>query len=151
MSTSSARALAIDLGSRRIGLAVSDRSATMAFPFQTLERSGDPVADHRELVAAVRESGAVTIVVGLPRSLDGSDGPAARAARQEAEALRRSLSEGGETPVEVVLFDERLTTVSANAQLSAGGIGSRDRRAVIDQVAATVLLQAWIDGGRPRS
>jgi putative holliday junction resolvase len=84
------------------------------------------------------------VVIGLPLSLDGSEGPAAAWARGEASALAAAL--GDDVPVE--LYDERLTTVSAQRSLVAAGVKGRNRRRVVDQVAAAVLLQAWLDGGR---
>ncbi len=137
------RALAIDLGTRRIGLAACDSAGSMAFPRGVIERR-DPVLDRAEIVRAVRESGASTVVVGLPLSLDGTEGPAARLARQEAAELVTTLGE-----CEVVLFDERLTTVSANAALGAAGRRGPSARRVVDAAAAAVLLQAWLDAGRP--
>jgi putative Holliday junction resolvase len=89
-----------------------------------------------ELVA---EEGVGTVVVGLPRSLDGSLGPAATAAGREADELRAAL------PVPVEVHDERLTTVAADRALDAAGVRARDRRASIDSAAATVLLQSWLD------
>ncbi len=138
------RALAVDLGTRRIGLAVCDSIGTMAFPHAVVERSGDAEADRAEIVRAVEETGAATVVVGLPLSLDGTDGPAARLARAEADELAGALD-----AVCVVLFDERLTTVSAQAALGAAGRRGRAARNVVDSAAATVLLQAWLDAGRP--
>ena len=138
------KALAIDLGSRRIGLAVSDRAGSMAFPHSVIERSNDPAADRAAIAAAVQETGATTVVVGLPLSLDGTDGPAARAARAQAGELADAL--GGTS---VVLFDERLTTVSARAARVAAGRKGRRQRAVVDSAAAAVLLQSWLDAGRP--
>jgi putative Holliday junction resolvase len=142
------RALGIDLGSRRIGIAVTDSAGTLAVPRTTLERSGDPDADRRKLVDLILEESAVTVVVGLPLSLDGSSGPAASAARQEADALRALLDD---CDVEVELFDERLTTVSAHQALSAGGMRGRDRRGLVDQAAAAIMLSAWLESvGRSR-
>ena len=138
------KALAIDLGSRRIGLAVSDRAGSMAFPHSVIERSNDPAADRAAIAAAVQETGATTVVVGLPLSLDGTDGPAARAARAQASELADVLQ-----GTSVVLFDERLTTVSAQAALVAAGRKGRRQRAVVDSAAAAVLLQSWLDAGRP--
>ena len=107
-----------------------------------LERSGDVAADHRAIAALVDEVGAERVIVGLPLSLSGRTGPAARAAAEESEALRASL------PVPVELFDERLTTVSAQRSLREQGVGGRAARGVVDKVAAAVMLQAWLDGPR---
>ena len=87
----------------------------------------------------------MVVVVGHPLSLDGSRGPAARAAEAEAEALVGMLDAH---EVRVELFDERLTTVSAHQALTAGGTKGRDQRAVVDQTAAAVMLMAWLDGRR---
>ena len=136
--------LGIDLGTRRIGVAVSDPGGVLASPVAVLPRSGDRAADHRALAALVGEWGAETVVVGLPLSLDGSMGPAARAAAEEAEALAGVVG----VPVEVA--DERLTTVTADRAMreAAPRRGARARRQVVDAVAAAVLLQSWLDGRR---
>lgn len=131
----------IDLGARRIGVAVSDATGTLASPHAVLERSGDPAADHRRIAEIVAEVGAGRVVVGLPLSMSGDAGPAARAAADEAAAL------AGVVGVPVETFDERLTTVSAERALRAGGTRARSQRKVIDKAAAAVLLQAWLDGG----
>ncbi|MGD0312417.1 MAG: Holliday junction resolvase RuvX [Acidimicrobiales bacterium] len=141
------RALGIDLGARRIGIAVTDSAGTMALPRTTLVRSGDAERDRRRLVDLVVEEEAVVVVVGLPLSLDGTHGRAAAEAEAEAEALRGLLVDHH---VEVELFDERLTTVSAHQALAAGGTRSRQRRAVVDRAAATVMLSAWLDASGPR-
>ena len=136
------RVVGLDLGKRRVGVAVSDSGGILAVPSTTVERTGDDAADRARVADVVRELAAERVVVGLPRSLDGSEGPAAGWARGEAAALAALL----DVPVE--LYDERLTTVSAQRSLVAAGVKGRDRRKVVDQVAATVLLQAWLDGGR---
>jgi putative Holliday junction resolvase len=127
---------------------VTDSAGTLALPRTTVLRSGDPEADHRRLVDLVLEEGAVAVVVGHPLSLDGRARRAAADATEEAGALRTLLAPHG---IEVVLFDERLTTVSAHQALSAGGADSRRRREVVDQAAAAVLLEAWLAAGRPPS
>ena len=140
------RALGIDLGTRRIGLAVSDPAARVAVPHGVVVRSGDPEADRARVAEVVTESGAEVVVVGLPVSLDGTDGPAAQAARAEAEALAAAVG----VPVE--LHDERLTTVIASRALAAVGHRSRARRQRVDAEAAAVLLQSWLDSrSRPRT
>jgi putative Holliday junction resolvase len=142
------RAVGIDLGSRRIGIAVTDSAGTMALPRTTLVRSGDAEQDRRRLVGLILDEEAVVVVVGLPLSLDGTRRRAATEAAEEAEALAHLL-EPHQVAVEV--FDERLTTVSAHRALAAGGAGGRQRRQVVDQAAATVMLEAWLDGRRARS
>jgi putative Holliday junction resolvase len=134
------RALGVDLGSRRIGVALSDSAGTLATPYETVERSGDVPRDHRRLLELAAEAEVECIVVGLPLSLDGSVGPAAEAVLDEVATLRAAT----ELPVET--YDERLTTVTADRLLRQGGRKGRDRRKVVDQTAAAVLLQAWLDG-----
>ena len=141
------RVLALDLGSRRIGVAVSDSDRRLATPRTTVERSGDREHDRGRIVDLVAEEEARLVVVGLPLSLDGRDGPAAAAARREASDLAAALAPMG---VDVETFDERLTTVSAAGALTGAGVPARRQRSVIDTTAATVLLQAWLDGARRR-
>ncbi len=137
--------MGVDLGARRIGIAVSDSGGMLATPRGTIVRSGDVERDRRAVVDLVRDEQAVVVVVGHPLSLDGSRGPAAVAAEEEAEALAARLAQDG---VLVELFDERLTTVSAHRALTAGGTRGRHQRAVVDQTAAAVMLMAWLDGRR---
>jgi putative holliday junction resolvase len=136
------RALGLDLGSKRIGVALSTSDGSMATPYEVVARTGDRQRDHRAIAALAVECGAEVLVVGLPLSLDGSDGPAALAAREEAEELARSSG----LPVE--LWDERLTTVTAHRDLQALDLDAKARRRVVDQVAASVMLQAWLDHRR---
>lgn len=135
------RVLALDLGSKRIGVAVSDPGRVLASPLTTVARGRRPADDHRRIVELVDEVEAVRVVVGLPLSLDGSRGRAAHLVEDEVVRLEAEL----DVPVE--LFDERFTTVSAARSLRDRGVKARDQRAVVDREAATVLLQAWLDGG----
>lgn len=137
-----ARALGLDLGDRRIGVAVSDRDGLVATPYETVQRVGDRPREHQELARLVAETGAEVVVVGLPLSLDGGAGPAARKVRREVAKLRATL----EVPVET--YDERLSTVSAHRSLRDMELRGARRRQVVDQVAAAVLLQAWLDRAR---
>ena len=138
------RALGLDLGERRVGVAVCDSAGTVATPVETLVRSGDAEADLRAIADQVREWQVEIVVVGLPLSLDGTEGPAATAARTEIDHLERLLS------VPVVSYDERLTTVIAERSLMEQQMKGPRRRGVVDQVAAAVILQSWIDAGMPR-
>ncbi len=140
------RVLGVDLGSRRIGLAASDASGTLASPLRLLERSGDPARDHRAIVEAAHEIAAVRVVVGLPRSLSGKEGPAAVAVRAEVEAIQAIA--GPDLPVDT--YDERFTTVLAERGLMESRARSRapERRARIDAAAAAVMLQSWLDAAR---
>lgn len=136
------RAVGVDLGSRRIGIAVSDAEGSLAFPRPRIVRRGDRAADHAAIVEVVDEVGAEVVVVGLPLSLDGSCGPAARAAAEEARALAAALASRG---VRVETVDERLTTVTAEAALGTAGRRGQQRRLRVDSAAAAVLLQSWLD------
>jgi len=141
-----ARVLGVDLGERRIGLACSDASGVLASPLSVILRSGDPVADRVAIVAAATEAEAQVIVVGLPRSLSGREGPAARGARGEATALAELAEAAGGITVE--LHDERFTTREAQRALRAGGRRAREQRDHIDAAAAAVMLQSWLDTHR---
>ena len=134
------RVLALDLGSKRVGVAVSDATATLASPRSTLHRVGDRAAEHRQVARMVADEEAGLVLVGLPLNMDGSRGPAALAAAEEAAALAALL----EVPVELV--DERLTTVSADRVLLARGAKAPARRSIVDRTAAAILLQGWLDG-----
>jgi putative holliday junction resolvase len=136
------RVLGLDLGSRRIGVAVSDRSGTIASPLTVLARSRRPAQDHAAIARLVTEEEADLVVVGLPLSLSGDHGPAARAALGEVAALATVLS----VPVET--YDERLTTVTADAALMEFGLRAVARRRVVDKVAAAVMLQSWLEHRR---
>lgn len=136
------RALGLDLGAKRIGVAVSDRSGTVASPLSVVQRSGDRSVDHRVIARLVVEEEADVVVVGLPLSLDGTSGPAAQAARTEMAALASVLA------VPVVSHDERFTTRTAQEALRQGGVKRAKQRAVVDKVAAAVMLQAWLDAQR---
>lgn len=133
------RVLGLDLGSRRIGVAVSDPSGVLASPHVVLERARHHAVDHRAIAELVEEVGAERVVVGLPLSLDGHDGPAARLVRHELDELAAALA------VPVDAHDERFSTVSADRALIGAGLKAPARRKVIDQVAAAVLLQSWLD------
>jgi putative pre-16S rRNA nuclease len=132
------RHMGLDVGDRRIGVALSDETATLASALTTLTRSGA-----RKDVAAVttlaRDHEVVAVVVGLPLNMDGSSGPQAEKVLAFADGLRRRLG------VPVVLRDERLTTVEANERLREAGLGWKERKRVVDQVAAVVILQEYLD------
>ncbi len=137
------RALGVDLGSRRIGVALSDSEGRMALPFDTVVRTGDRFSEHRQLAELVAEAEAEIVIVGMPFSLDGSEGPAAERARKEVAQLGRTIS----VPIET--YDERFTTVTADHALREADMGGRQRRKVIDKTAAAVMLQAWLDSRGP--
>ena len=124
-------------------VAVCDAAGTVATPVETLIRSGDAERDLASVAAQVSDWQAEIVVVGLPISLDGTEGPAARAARAEIDRLVRFLD------VPVVSYDERLTTVIAERSLMEQQMKGPKRRGVVDQVAAAVILQSWLDAGMP--
>ncbi|MBA50665.1 MAG: Holliday junction resolvase RuvX [Acidimicrobiaceae bacterium] len=134
------RAVGIDLGEKRIGVAISDSGGSLATPYEVVTRTGSRDEDHRRIKAIVDEVEAEILVVGLPLSLDGTEGKAAQGARQEAEAIGQIIS----VPIE--LHDERLTTVEAERILKEQGLDAVERRNVVDKVAAAILLQAWMEG-----
>jgi putative Holliday junction resolvase len=131
--------LGVDLGSKRIGVAVSDSAGAVATPITTLIRGKQRGDDHRAIASLVDEWEAGLVVVGLPFSLDGTIGPAAQAVLEEVEQLATVV------PVPIETIDERFTTVTATDQLRLQGVTGAKRAAVVDQVAAAVLLQAWLD------
>lgn len=137
-----ARSIGVDLGARRIGVAVSDAAGSMAFPRPPIARRPQRSGDHRAIAEVAEELGAEVVVVGLPLSLDGSRGRAARAAEEEAAVLSTLLAPRG---VRVETFDERFTTVTADASLASAGVAGRARRGRVDSAAAAVLLQSWLD------
>ena len=134
------RALGVDLGSKRIGLATSDRSGTIATPLIVLQRSGSRETDHQAIARIVEEYEIECVVVGLPLNMNGSMGEAAKSALIEVDQLTSVLS------VPVLTFDERRTTVTADHVLMQQNLNAQERRKVIDKVAAAVLLQSWLDG-----
>ena len=134
--------LGIDPGDARIGVARSDPSGMLATPVETVRRGKGDLARIAEILA---EEHAVEVVVGLPRSLSGREGPAAVKVREFALELARRVA-----PVPVRLCDERLTTVSAEAMLRDRGRKGAKRRAVVDQAAAVVILQQALETERAR-
>jgi putative holliday junction resolvase len=135
------RVLAVDPGSKRVGVAVSDPSGTIAQALTTVPAApAETLAERLAGIAQEQEAG--RIVVGLPRRLDGSEGPEAKSARSLAEELRRTAR----LPVELV--DERLTTAQAERAMIDAGTRRARRRESIDQVAATLLLQSHLDRKR---
>jgi putative Holliday junction resolvase len=138
------RALGLDLGSKRIGVAIGDRTGTIASPLQVVHRSGSVRRDHQVIAALVAEEEADIVVVGLPLNMNGSTGPAAQAAIDEAAALATVVD------VPVVTFDERRTTVTADQAMIEFNMRAQARRRIVDKIAAAVMLQNWLDAGGPR-
>jgi putative Holliday junction resolvase len=133
------RIVGIDPGEARIGLAISDEDQTIAFPRETIPARGGTAEVVTRIRQALSEEEVSLAVVGLPLRLDGSEGEAARCARAFGRALGASLE------VEVVFWDERLTTVAAERSLREMGRRGSKQREVVDQSAATILLQGYLD------
>jgi putative Holliday junction resolvase len=124
--------LALDWGDARIGVAACDRDGLLAYPLDTVQAGADELA---RLGAIITEQDPLEVVVGLPRSMSGADGPAARKVRERAAAL------AGTVAVPVRLVDERLTTVTASRRLREGGKRAKQQRSVIDAAAAAAILE----------
>ncbi|NWF30737.1 Holliday junction resolvase RuvX [Streptomyces sp. PKU-EA00015] len=136
------RRLAIDVGDARIGVASCDPDGLLATPVETVPGRDIPAA-HRRLRQLVEEYEPIEVVVGLPRSLSGGEGPAAKKVRGFAQTLAQGIK-----PVPVRLVDERMTTVTATQGLRASGVKSKKGRSVIDQAAAVVILQNALESER---
>jgi putative Holliday junction resolvase len=141
------RLLALDVGERRVGVAISDSTGTLARPLQALMR-GSLEEDVAAVVALVAEHGVDLVVMGQPLSLDGTEGPQARLIARYAEELAARL------PVQVILWDESLSTVAAEEILRQSRGEKKRRRArasgELDAIAAAVILQSYLDS-RPRT
>lgn len=138
------RAIGLDVGERRIGVAVSDEGWLIASPAATVQRGRSDLAELRRLVA---EWGADRVVVGLPTGLSGREGPQAATVRAYADRLAEALGPA----VRVEFWDERLSTAVAERALIAGGVRRERRKTRIDAVAAAVILQGWLDAQRRRA
>ena len=130
------KALGIDLGEARIGLAISDDLGMMAHPLETVPAKEKPL---ERIVEVVNQHKIQTIVLGLPRNMDGTYGAAADKIKAFHEKLKTAVS------CKIILWDERLTTVAAQKSLHDAGRNVKKSRAVIDQVAAQLILQGWLD------
>jgi putative Holliday junction resolvase len=139
------RVMGVDVGTVRVGLALSDPTGTLASPLETLKRAKDG-SDLDRLVSLVMEHEVTEVVVGEPVHLSGASGASAADAGAYAQALADRIPD-----VPVQLIDERLSTVTAASHLREGGIDSRKQRSVIDQAAAVVILQQFLDGRQARS
>jgi putative Holliday junction resolvase len=133
----SERWLGVDYGDVRIGLALSDELALLAHPAATLANDGSTLATIRDLVIRKKVMG---IVLGVPRNMNGTFGPSADKAKKFGEELRKHLPEQ-----RLILWDERLTTAEAQRVLHGVGKNTKSSRPVIDQVAAQILLQSYLD------
>ena len=130
------RALGIDPGAARIGVALSDDIGFMAHPLQTLQTAKESVA---RIAAIAADKNSQVIVIGLPRNMNGTYGPAAEKSRELAAQLAPLTS------AKIILWDERLTTAMATKQLQQAGRNTKEQRQIIDQAAAVQILQDWLD------
>lgn len=132
------RILGLDHGTRRIGVALSDEMRLIAQPLEYIP--SEPFAEFVErLVKILREQNVELVVIGLPRNMDGSYGPAAEKVREFVQALAAKIN------VPIKLWDERLTTVQAQRVLIQGGTRRQQRKQKVDQIAAAILLQSYLD------
>ncbi len=145
MSGAGVRALGIDPGTKRIGIALSDSGGVVASPFAVLQRSRSRRHDLDEIAKLVSREEADVVVVGLPLSMSGEVGRAAKAAIELADQLATLVN----VPVE--LHDERLTTVAADRSMLEAGLKAPERRKVVDKVAAALMLQSWLDAAPARA
>ncbi len=141
MAGNPGRALGLDLGSHRIGVAISDDARTVATPLEVVPARDRAAADAR-FVEIVDEWEPTIVVVGLPLQLDGQAGKAVRRTMKTIERLRATLS------LPIVTYDERLTTVTAHRSLDTQNVRNRKRRDMVDMIAAQVILQGWMDKER---
>jgi putative Holliday junction resolvase len=135
------RLLAVDWGERRIGLALSDETQTLAQPLSTLTRRPGKRFPMAQLLQQITTHNVVGIVVGLPLDESGAEGDAAHAARELADAIKRRVGEG----LEVTMWDERLTTARVLAAVREMGGSTRGRKEDVDAMAAALLLQHYLD------
>lgn len=142
------RRIGVDVGTVRIGVASSDRGATLATPVETVARKTGlkdrDQADIDRLIEIIESYQAVEVVVGLPRDLQGNGSRSVKHAKEIAFRIRRRLSNSGQN-IPVRFADERLTTVAATQALRASGVSEKAGRSVIDQAAAVEILQSWLD------
>lgn len=143
------RRLGVDVGTVRIGLAMSDSGARMAMPFETLAReTGLKDSDKQDIdriAEVICDNHIVEVVVGLPRDLKGNGSKSVKHAKDVAFRIRRRMYKNGWEHVAVKMADERLTTVVATQALRASGVSEKKGRRVVDQAAAVEILQSWLD------
>jgi len=135
------RKLGVDPGLKRVGVALSDEESAFASPLTTLANKDD-ASTLAALAALAKEHAVDVIVVGLPIRMNGLEGPEAKKARRFARALERA------SQLTIVLWDERMTTMAAERELRGVGLRGEKKRAQIDQTAATLLLQSYLDAHR---
>lgn len=135
------RTMGLDVGDKRIGVALSDESAILASPRETITRRGN-AADIRKLLELAQQEDVAEILVGMPLSLNGTEGPQAHKVTRFIEALR------AETELPIRTWDERLSTVAAERSLLEADLSRAKRRKLVDKVAAAIILQSYLDSRR---
>ena len=140
--------LGVDLGNARVGIALSDPDLLLAHPEEYIAVSGDYFYALEDVIAVIEDNNVDHVVVGYPLQLDGTEGKSAKKAKRWAQALTKRLGSAGLADVDVVLQDERMTTITAHNQLLQVGLGMKEHRPRVDQQSAVVLLQAVIDSHR---
>lgn len=142
------RAVGLDLGKKNLGVAVSDSDGEIAVPHSTLTLTGNKKTDLRKvtekMTGLISEQGVEVVVVGLPLGLNGQVGQAAEKAQEFVVSLEKKIS------VEVVLHDERFSTTEANKRLQGAGLSEKKSRSKVDMMAATIILQSWLDKNKNR-
>ncbi len=133
------RSLGIDLGSKRIGVAMSDSSGVIASPLMVIDRGSSHALDHKKIQELIDEHLVECVVVGMPLSMSGKVGPAAKSAQEEIIEMKSALS------VAVHSYDERLTSKTANDSMIKANMKAQARRRIVDKIAAAVMLQGWLD------
>lgn len=133
------RSLGIDLGSKRIGVAMSDSSGVIASPLVVIARASNHAQDHKKIQELIDEYEVECVVVGMPLSLSGKIGPAAKSAQDEIVEMKKILT------VSVQTYDERLTSKTANESMIKANMKAQARRRIVDKIAAAVMLQGWLD------
>ena len=136
------RAMAIDYGDQRIGLAVSDLLGMLTGEAWTMQE-WDMERAARRIAEEAKKRGVETLILGLPKNMDGTEGPRAAKSRAFRELLLR------ETGLPVVLWDERRSSIEAHAILHAGGKKEKQHRKTVDAVAASLILEGWLGSARP--
>ena len=148
----SKRYLGVDLGTKRIGLAVGDSEGGIVSPLDVLDAQPTPEANARAILDAAAEYDAHGIVIGLPLNMDGTEGPQAKLSKALATAIRKivaaSAPAGGAGEVKVFLHDERLTSFAADQRLIERDLTRKKKKARQDALAAAILLQSFLDAGR---
>jgi putative holliday junction resolvase len=146
------RYLGVDLGSKRIGLAVGDSEGSVVSPLDVVDAQPTPEANARAILQAADEYGVDAIVVGLPLNMDGTEGPQAKLSKELAAAIRKLASssppQGNAASLEVFLHDERLTSFAADQRLIERDLTRKKKKARQDALAAAILLQSYLDRER---